>query len=109
MRKEDFRSADYCHIVWGAPFPEWFAGLAGPGYVPALETDHSAIMLTILLQGEGFGFLPRSIAQPYLDSQRLFELPCAFGLPSIRAYATYLTDRQQHSNVLLGLKLLGLS
>ncbi|SFE88577.1 DNA-binding transcriptional regulator, LysR family [Paenibacillus catalpae] len=109
VEKEDFRSADYCHNVWGSSFPEWFAELVGPGYVPALETDHSTIMLTILLQGEGFGFLPRSIAQPHLDSHSLFELPCAFDMPSIRAYATYLTDQQHQGSVQLGLKLLGLS
>ncbi|GLX67192.1 LysR family transcriptional regulator [Paenibacillus glycanilyticus] len=106
VQKEDFRSAEYCHITWGAPFPGWFAELVGPAFVPALETDHSTIMLTILLQGAGFGFLPRSVAQPYLDSQTLFELPCAFDIPSIRAYAAYLTDLRDHDSVKLGLKLL---
>ncbi len=109
MRQEDFRSPDYCHLAWGAPFPEWFAELAGTGYVPALELDHSSIMLTILLQGDRFGFLPRAIAQPYLDSQTLFELSCAVKAPPIRAYATYLTDQRQSISVMLALRMLGLS
>ncbi|MGO4108664.1 LysR family transcriptional regulator [Paenibacillus sp. YAF4_2] len=105
----DFLSPDYCHLAWGAPFPEWFADIVGAGYVPSLEIDHSTIMLTMLLQGAGFGFLPRSIAQPYLDSRALFELTCAFEIPSIKAYALYLTDQHDHKSVQLGLKLLGLS
>ncbi|MBB6633048.1 LysR substrate-binding domain-containing protein [Cohnella thailandensis] len=30
----DFYSPNYCHIEWGAPFPERFASLVGPGYLP---------------------------------------------------------------------------
>ncbi|MCM3631263.1 LysR family transcriptional regulator [Paenibacillus glycanilyticus] len=109
VQKQDFRSAEYCHLSWGSPFPEWFAELVGTGYVPALEMDHSTIMLTVLLQNNAFGFLPRSIAQPYLDTHRLVELPCAFEIPSIKAYALYLTDQQNNPSVQHGRKLLGLS
>ncbi|REE81521.1 DNA-binding transcriptional LysR family regulator [Paenibacillus taihuensis] len=107
VHKADLRSASYCHIEWGYPFPDWFAGVAGAGFVPALHTDHSAIMLTMLLQGAGFGFMPLSIAQPYLDAQRLFRLPCAFETPTITAYAQYLAEQREHRTVQLGLELLG--
>ncbi|AZN39186.1 LysR family transcriptional regulator [Paenibacillus albus] len=106
--KADFFSPSYLHIEWGYPFPDWFAGVVGNGYVPALHTDHSTIMLTMLLQGTGFGFLPISIAQPYLDEKQLFRLPCEFETPTIRAYAQYLTEQQEHLTVRLGLELLGM-
>ncbi|EFM09474.1 transcriptional regulator, LysR family [Paenibacillus curdlanolyticus YK9] len=103
---EDFRSSSYCHIEWGSPFPDWFAGIVGAGYIPALQSDHSAIMLTMLLQGAGYGFLPRSIAQPYLDSRQLFQLSCAFQIPTMTASAVYLTESQEQASVQLGLALL---
>ncbi|QGQ99278.1 LysR family transcriptional regulator [Paenibacillus psychroresistens] len=107
ISRADFFTRDYCHIEWGSPFAEWFSSIVGAGYVPALQTDHSTIMLTMLLQGAGFGFLPRFIAQPYLDSQKLFELQSEFNTPITKAYALYLTKNQDHPNVKLSLKMLG--
>jgi DNA-binding transcriptional LysR family regulator len=108
ISKDDFFTRDYCHIEWGSPFPEWFSSIVGAGYVPAIQTDHSTIMLTMLLQGAGFGFLPRFIAQPFLDSQTLFELQSEMDTPITKAYALYLTKNHDHSNVKLGLKMLGI-
>jgi DNA-binding transcriptional LysR family regulator len=79
----------------------------GAGYVPTLQTDHSMIMLDMLLQGAGFGFLPRSIAQPYLEQQKLFQLQCAFDTPIIKAYALYLNENAEDIRVRLGLEMLG--
>jgi DNA-binding transcriptional LysR family regulator len=109
IRKADFFSREYCHIEWGPPFPEWFSGIVGAGYVPTLQTDHSTIMLTMLLQGAGFGFLPRFIAQPYLDSQKLFKLQCEINTPITRAYALYLTENRNDTSVKLGLKMLNIN
>lgn len=75
--------------------------------MPALQTDHSMIMLDMLLLGAGFGFLPRSIAQPYLDQQRLFQLQCELDMPITRAYALYLTENTEDIRVWLGLEMLG--
>lgn len=105
--KSDFHSASYCHIEWGYPFPDWFASVVGAGFVPALHMDHSTIMLTMLLQGAGFGFMPLSIAQPYLEAQQLFRLSCEFETPTVKAYAQHLTEQQENPAVLLGLALLG--
>lgn len=104
----DFYSQAYCHIEWGQPFPDWFQSIAGPGFIPALQTDHSSIMLTMLLQGAGFGFMPRSIARPYLDDGRLVRLRAAFEPPALTAYALYLTERRDVAAVQLGLRLLGI-
>ncbi|MUT64661.1 LysR family transcriptional regulator [Paenibacillus sp. NEAU-GSW1] len=109
VSRSDFFSQNYCHIEWGAPFPEWFAKIVGPGYIPALQTDHSTIMLTMLLQGSVFGFLPRSVAQPFLDERKLFELHYDVRPPTVRLYASYLTEKCEHDSVKLGLDLLGLS
>lgn len=108
VRTADFFSPSYCHIDWGPPFPEWFSAIVGPGYIPALQTDHSAIMLTMLLQGSVFGFLPRSIAQPLLDSRKLHQLSYGAPAPTLRLYASYLTENSGHPSVKLGLDLLGL-
>jgi len=107
--KEDFFSPDYCHAEWGFPFPEWFARLVGPGYIPALQTDHSAILLTMLQQGEVFGFLPRSVAQPFLDARKLFIARTEFQIPIVKGYASYLTEKSDLPGVRLGLRLLGIS
>ncbi|AJY76947.1 LysR family transcriptional regulator [Paenibacillus beijingensis] len=108
ISRADFFSQEYCHIEWGPPFPDWFSSIVGAGYVPTLQTDHSTIMLTMLLQGAGFGFLPRSIAQPFLDSKKLFELRSEMNTPITRAFALYLTENREHISVKLGLKLLGI-
>ncbi|CAH1195082.1 Hca operon transcriptional activator HcaR [Paenibacillus allorhizoplanae] len=109
IRKTDFISHEYCHIEWGDPFPEWFISIVGAGFVPSLQTDHSFIMVAMLLQGAGFGFLPRSIAQPFLDSQQLIQLECDFDTPTICAKAVYLTENREHASVKLGLEMLGAS
>ncbi|MBT2292734.1 LysR family transcriptional regulator [Paenibacillus albidus] len=106
--RTDFFHPDYCHLAWDYPFPEWFSSIVGAGYVPPLQTDHSTIMLSILLRGSNFGFLPRYIAQPYLDRQELFELRCAFRPPAMKAYALYLTENRGQVHVQLGLQMLGI-
>ncbi|MFE5317587.1 LysR family transcriptional regulator [Paenibacillus sp. NPDC056579] len=107
VSRADFYSPEYCHIEWGAAFQEWFAQMVGAGYVPPLQTDHSMILLTMLLKGAGFGFLPRSVAQPYLDKEELVELPCEYKAPVTAYYAHYLTEQRDHISVKLGLQLLG--
>ncbi|MFC4775737.1 LysR family transcriptional regulator [Paenibacillus sp. GCM10023252] len=106
MKKADFISGDYYHLQWGGPFSEWFSTIVGAAYVPALETDHSSILLTILLQGTGFGFLPRSIVQEHLDTHRLYVLRCEVPFPVMTAYALYLTENQDQPNVKLALQIL---
>ncbi|MFC5452825.1 LysR family transcriptional regulator [Paenibacillus aestuarii] len=108
VTKSDFHSRAYCHVDWGHPFSDWFSNWVGGGFIPALELDHSSIQLTLLLQGAGFGFLPRSIAQPYLDELRLFALRCEHSFPVTQAYALYLTEHRDHPSVKLGLQILGL-
>ncbi|MEF2965690.1 LysR family transcriptional regulator [Paenibacillus sp. M1] len=108
VNKADFRSADYCHTEWGGPFPEWFAEMVGPGYIPALQTDHSSIMLTMLLQERIFGFMPRSVVQPYLDNGLLFEADSDIHPPAVSVYASYLTEKQEQPSVRFGLQLLGI-
>ncbi|MCM3782574.1 LysR family transcriptional regulator [Neobacillus mesonae] len=107
ITRADFYSHDYCHIEWGHPFPEWFNGMVGSGYIPYLQTDHSTIMLTLLLQGAGFGFLPRIVAEPYINSGHLYQLPSEFTIPSSKLYVLYLTENQADPRVQLGLKMLG--
>ncbi|WP_337100388.1 hypothetical protein [Paenibacillus sp. YIM B09110] len=64
-------------------------------------------MLTILLQGSVFGFLPKSIAQPFLDARKLFVLRNDFATLTLRLYASYLTDKANDTSVKSALELLG--
>lgn len=109
ISKADFFSQNYCHIEWGYPFPEWFSTIVGPGYIPALHTDHSTIMLTMLMQGDVFGFLPKSVAQPFLETQKLFLLHNDVPAPVLRVYASYLSEKSEHASVKLGLRMLGVT
>jgi DNA-binding transcriptional LysR family regulator len=73
------------------------SSLVKPGFIPALQTDHSSIMLTMLLSNSVFGFLPKSIADPYLQSNMLYRIPLPFESPIIKGCACYMTEkRQQH-------------
>lgn len=107
ITRADFFSPAYCHIEWGFPFPDWFTTHVGTSYVPPLELDHSTIMLTILLQGSCFGFLPHSIAQPFLAAGQLHICRSEFAPLKIKAYALYLTEQRDHPSVKLGMELLG--
>ncbi|MEK5059071.1 LysR family transcriptional regulator [Paenibacillus sp. FSL H7-0326] len=108
ITRTDFYDQNYYHIEWGHPFPEWFRGIVGDAYIPPLQTDHSAIMLTMLLQGGGFGYLPRAIADPYIQTGQLYELPTEFTVPPSKVYAVYLTDNQDDPRIELGLEMLGI-
>ncbi|WP_028594269.1 LysR family transcriptional regulator [Paenibacillus assamensis] len=103
----DFSAQTYCHIDWGNPFTEWFVSLVEPGFIPALQTDHSSTMLTMLLNQSVFGFLPRSIADPFLQSNKLYQIPLSVELPILKGYACYLTENREQSHVRLALELLG--
>ncbi|MBH5318976.1 LysR family transcriptional regulator [Paenibacillus sp. GSMTC-2017] len=105
--KSDFLSGQYYHLDWGHSFTKWFEAIVGGSFLPTFELDHSTIMLTMILHGEGFGFLPRTIAQSFLDTQQLYELRCEVPFPITKAYGLYLTENRDHPNVQLGLKLLG--
>lgn len=107
LRERDFSSPTYCHIDWGKPFPEWFASLVNPGFIPALQTDHSSVMLSMLLSGEVFGFLPKSIAASYLNSNRLHQITLPVEPPTVQGYACYLTDQREQLRVRMALELLG--
>ncbi|TDF92583.1 LysR family transcriptional regulator [Paenibacillus piri] len=107
LREPDFSEPTYCHIDWGKPFTEWFASLVKPGFIPALQTDHSSIMLTMLLSNAVFGFLPKSIADPYLQSNRLHRIPLPVESPIIKGYACYLTEKREQLHVRMALELLG--
>ncbi|MFX3632856.1 MAG: LysR family transcriptional regulator [Candidatus Pristimantibacillus sp.] len=107
FRQPDFSEPTYCHIDWGKPFTEWFASLVKPGFIPALQTDHSATMLTMLLSNSVFGFLPKSIADPYLQSKRLYRIPLRVKSPIIKGYACYLTEKREQIHVRMALELLG--
>jgi DNA-binding transcriptional LysR family regulator len=103
----DFSEPDYCHIDWGKPFADWFESLVGPGYIPALQTDHSSIMLTMLLEGSVFGFLPYSLAAPHLSAGRLHEVPLPAESPAIKGYACYMIEKRQQPTIRLALEMLG--
>ncbi|TVX92367.1 LysR family transcriptional regulator [Paenibacillus agilis] len=107
LSEPNFSSPTYCHIDWGNPFTEWFASLVEPGFIPALQTDHSSTMLTMLLSNSVFGFLPKSIADPYLQSYKLYQVPLSVESPIIKGYACYLTEKREQSHVRLALELLG--
>jgi DNA-binding transcriptional LysR family regulator len=107
FREPDFSEPTYCHIDWGNPFPEWFTSLVKHGFIPALQTDHSSIMLTMLLSNSVFGFLPKSIADPYLQSNRLYRIPLPVESPIIKGYACYLTEKREQLHVRMALELLG--
>ncbi|MFW5438439.1 LysR family transcriptional regulator [Paenibacillus apiarius] len=107
LLEPDFSSPTYCHIDWGKTFAEWFTSLVEPGFIPALQTDHSSIMLTMLLSNSVFGFLPKSIADPYLQSNRLYRIPLPVESPIIKGYACYLTEKHKQLHVQMALELLG--
>ncbi|UHA75459.1 LysR family transcriptional regulator [Paenibacillus sp. 481] len=103
----NFSAPTYCHIDWGKPFTEWFTNLVEPGFIPALQTDHSSSMLAMLLSNSVFGFLPKSMADPYLQSNRLYQIPLPVELPLIKGYACYLTEKREQPHIQLALELLG--
>ncbi|MCR8843618.1 LysR family transcriptional regulator [Paenibacillus sp. SC116] len=107
LLEPDFSAQTYCHIDWGNPFTEWFASLVEPGFIPALQTDHSSTMLTMLLSNSVFGFLPKSIADPYLQTNKIYQIPLSVESPVIKGYACYLTEKREQSQVRLALELLG--
>lgn len=103
----DFKAPNYCHMDWGKPFTDWFATLVKQGFIPALQTDHSSSMLTLLLSRSVFGFLPKSIADPYLQSNQLFQIPLPIESPIIKGFACYLTEKRDQLQVKMALELLG--
>jgi len=107
LREPNFSAPTYCHIDWGKPFTGWFASLVEPSFIPALQTDHSSIMLTMLLSNSVFGFLPKSMADPYLQSNRLYQIPLPVELPIIKGYACFLTEKCEQPHIRLALELLG--
>ncbi|MBD0384477.1 LysR family transcriptional regulator [Paenibacillus sedimenti] len=107
ISRTDFFTEKYCHV--GNAFPEWFSKMLGPGFIPALQLDHSAIILKMLLQGGTFGFLTKSVAQPFIDEQKLFIIQSDFQIeiPKFQVYASFLAEKIEHASVRLGLNMLG--
>ncbi|MNF91119.1 LysR substrate binding domain protein [compost metagenome] len=105
--RDDFYSPQYCHASFD--LPNGFENIVGPGYIPAMQLDHTGIMVTLMQRGGMFGFLSRTVAQSYLDDKKLFLVRHDFATPKIRACASVLTEQLEQPNVQLGLSMLGVS
>jgi DNA-binding transcriptional LysR family regulator len=110
VSREDFWGDKYIHIHWSQQFLDWFEANVGPGFVPSFRINQSAYMLRLLLEGYGFGFMFRSIVQPYLDKGELavMESPFSTPPPTGKVHVIYLSSRKNHPNTRLGFDLLQL-
>lgn len=100
-------SSDYVHLDWGTPFSEWFQALIGPSYIPSFKLDHPSVMLRILLEGGGYGFMLKSIVERYLASGALVTIPHDFTPPPPRRpiFIIYLSSKKNYLTTKLGLEL----
>lgn len=100
-------SPKYVHLDWGAPFSEWFQSLSGPNYIPSFKLDHPSVMLHILLEGGGYGFMLKSIAERHLDCGALVSIPHDFAPPPPRRpiFVIYLASKKNYLTTKLGLEL----
>ncbi|MBB6453135.1 DNA-binding transcriptional LysR family regulator [Salirhabdus euzebyi] len=105
---ETLYSKDFILNDWGNPFMNWFYNTIGNHYIPAFKINQTSIVLKMLLDGSGFGFIPQSIIGPYVKDGSLikinFELPSQ--PPTHKIFLVYLKKQEQSKAVQLGLDLL---
>lgn len=110
IRSTDLWQKDYVHIDWGSPFSEWFETVIGPNYIPSFKLDNASVMLRILLDGGGYGFMQKSIVERYLNNGSLVRIPHEFTPPPPQRpiFVVYLAAKKNELPVRLGLELFGL-
>ena len=71
-----FNSFPFINMDWGDSFNDWLHKTFFTG-VHAFDIEKVSLYLKLLLSGKGVGFVPKRIAQPYLSSGELREIPYA--------------------------------
>lgn len=108
---QDLNKQSYIHIDQGSPFNEWFEKIAGRRFLPSLHVNNSSVLLHMLLEGNGYGFMLKSMVKPYLDKGMLAIIPHDFPSPPPKRPISiaYLVSRHNDPAVKLGLELLQIS
>lgn len=107
----DLNKQNYLHIDQGSPFNEWFEKIAGRRFLASCYLNNSSVLLRMLLEGGGYGFLLKSIIKPYVDKGLLQIIPHTFPTspPKRQISIVYLVSRRHDTSVKLGLELLNVS
>lgn len=66
---------NYVQVDWGTAFNILHANLVDKPVSPALHTTTGRIALDFILENGGSSYLPASIADPYVESGKLFHIP----------------------------------
>lgn len=93
---------------WGSSFTEWLDSTVGERFIPAFRINQTTIILKMFLMDDSFGFIPKSIAQKYIDQKQLFELAYDFPrpLPKHNIYAITLRSNENNRYAKMGLAIL---
>lgn len=88
LRSQQLPTYSFIHMNWGKYFIAWFSDEIGVQYFP-LYLDNSSLFINYLLQGEGMGFLPESVAKSFFEQGELVKIPFQSNIP-IPKYSAYL-------------------
>ncbi len=103
----DLNSKDFILNNWGDHFLDWFAQLTGINYLPAFAINQTAILLKMLEEQDYFSLLPSMIAQPSIDSRKLYYLDHNFTMPSHHIYIFTAKNVKKEASINNMLTLLG--
>lgn len=81
----------FIHIPWETPFIEWFQSEIGNSLFPSIEVDDTTIFMRFLLEQEMIGFIPKMVANQYLNNGELCVIPYEpkYELPKRSIYFVY--------------------
>ncbi|UOQ43766.1 LysR family transcriptional regulator [Halobacillus salinarum] len=74
IKQQDLLELPYIHYNWGNEFSEWFRDNIGEHENVKYRVDHSGLALRLLLDGEGIGFMLKSIAKNHLINGALTQI-----------------------------------
>ncbi|MBD7983992.1 LysR family transcriptional regulator [Sporosarcina sp. Sa2YVA2] len=102
---QSLKSGGFLFVDWGHPFATWFEELVGARYVPGFKINQTALVVNYLMNGDFFGFVPKSFVDSYLQKGDLFELDHDLDceLPAYTIYAVYLKSKKGTMPTELGL------
>lgn len=71
----DLTEIPHVYLDWGPSFSSWFHAEMGPSYLPSIEVDHAYLLMQLIIQGKGLGFVLHSVARPYLQLGNVVRVP----------------------------------
>lgn len=81
MTANELQQQSFIHIPWETPFIEWFHNEIGSTLLPIIEVDDTTLFTRILLDHNMIGFLPESVAKPYIEKNELIIIPFKSSYP----------------------------